>query len=417
MISIFTPTHDAKFLKEAYQSILSQTFTDWEWVLLLNNGLTRQQLPPEIALDLRVVIQQVDTVSGVGEAKALACELTKGEILLELDHDDKLLPEALADIDSAFRHSPSIVAAYTNAAQINEDGSPNMDEWGAVYGWKYRETNGYHECISFDPHPHNMSFIWYAPNHARAFRRTAYFEVGGYNPECKVLDDQDLMMRLYTLGEFLHIDKLLYLQRVYPAQTQKDPATNAFIQKRTVEMHGENITKMAAAWAKRRGLKVLDMGAAHRKPEGFEGCDIDDLPGVDYVFDANGKWPFEDGSVGVIRAVDFLEHVQDKLSVIREIYRVLAHGGILLSMTPSTDGRGAFQDPTHVAYYNENSFWYYTRKAYRDFIHGLEVEFQESNLWTDYPSDWHRQNQVSYVHAHLIALKQESRDFGGITHF
>ena len=33
---------------------------------------------------------------------------------------------------------------------------------------------------------------------------------------------------------------------------------------------------------------------------------------------------------------------------------------MLLSLTPSTDGRGAYQDPTHVAFYNENSFWYYT---------------------------------------------------------
>lgn len=421
MISVFTPTHKAKFLKEAYQSLTDQTLKDWEWILLLNNGLTRQQIPQGIALDSRVVIQQVDQVSGVGEAKRLACELTKGDILVELDHDDKLLPTALEDISHAFLSHPSVSFVYSNAAQINEDSSPNLDEWGAVYGWRYRDcnTNGvvYHECLSFDPHPHNVSFIWYAPNHVRAFRRSAYFEVGGYNAELKVLDDQDLMMRLYQHGEFLHLDKLLYLQRVYPGQTQKDPALNAYIQRHTVEMANENITKLAAAWAKRRGLKVLDMGAAHRKPDGFEGCDIDELPGVDHVFDANGRWPFEDGSVGVIRGVDFLEHVHDKLNAIREIYRVLAHGGMLLSMTPSTDGRGAYQDPTHVAYYNQNSFWYYTRKNYRDFIHGLEVQFQESNLWTDYPSKWHEENQVSYVHAHLIALKQESRDFGGIVHF
>ena len=66
----------------------------------------------------------------------------------------------------------------------------------------------------------------------------------------------------------------------------------------------------------------------------------------------------------MIRAVDFLEHVPDKVALFNELYRLLAHGGMLLSLTPSTDGRGAFQDPTHVAYYNENSFWYFTDANY-----------------------------------------------------
>ena len=49
----------------------------------------------------------------------------------------------------------------------------------------------------------------------------------------------------------------------------------------------------------------------------------------------------------MIRAVDFLEHVADKVALFNEVYRLLAPGGLLLSQTPSTDGRGAFQDPTH----------------------------------------------------------------------
>ena len=75
-----------------------------------------------------------------------------------------------------------------------------------------------------------------------------------------------------------------------------------------------------------------------------------------------------DNSVGVIRAVDFLEHVPDKIAIFNELHRLLAHGGMLLSLTPSTDGRGAFQDPTHVAFYNENSFWYFTDANYANFV-------------------------------------------------
>jgi len=44
----------------------------------------------------------------------------------------------------------------------------------------------------------------------------------------------------------------------------------------------------------------------------------------------------------------------------RETHRCLSPQGWLLSQTLSTDRRGAFQDPTHVSFWNSNSFWYYT---------------------------------------------------------
>ena len=66
-----------------------------------------------------------------------------------------------------------------------------------------------------------------------------------------------------------------------------------------------------------------------------------------------------DSSVGHPRR-DFLPKVQEKVSLFNEFYRLLHHGGLVEILTPSTDGRGAFQDPTHVAFDNENSFGYFT---------------------------------------------------------
>jgi SAM-dependent methyltransferase len=106
----------------------------------------------------------------------------------------------------------------------------------------------------------------------------------------------------------------------------------------------------------------------------------------------------------VIRAYDFFEHVADKIGLINEIYRLLAPGGILISRTPSTDGRGAFQDPTHVAFYNQNSFWYYTDRNLRQYVDGLDVRFQVSRLVTFFPTAWHQANNISYVDAFLLKL-------------
>ncbi len=68
----------------------------------------------------------------------------------------------------------------------------------------------------------------------------------------------------------------------------------------------------------------------------------------------------------------------------------------LLSQTPSTDGRGAFQDPTHISFSNSNAFWDYTRADQNCFI-DCPVRFQATRLKNFFPSEWHREHQIVYV--------------------
>jgi hypothetical protein len=76
---------------------------------------------------------------------------------------------------------------------------------------------------------------------------------------------------------------------------------------------------------------------------------------------------------------------------------------------PSTDGRGAFQDPTHVSFWNSNSFWYYTRADQNRFI-DCPVRFQANRLKNFFTSEWHR--ELVYVKADL--LKVVGRVPGGV---
>ena len=113
--------------------------------------------------------------------------------------------------------------------------------------------------------------------------------------------------------------------------------------------------------------------------------------------------PLPDNSCGVVRAHDALEHIRNSQLIMSEIHRVLAPGGILLSQTPSTDGRGAWQDPTHVSFWNQNSFWYWTRKQQAQYIRNARM-FRECKLATEFPDDYCRQNNIPYVIAHLEKL-------------
>lgn len=38
MISVITPTNDARFLKETWESLKKQTYQDFEWIVVPNNG-------------------------------------------------------------------------------------------------------------------------------------------------------------------------------------------------------------------------------------------------------------------------------------------------------------------------------------------------------------------------------------------
>lgn len=393
-MSIFTPSHNPKYLPDLYASIKEQPFD--EWLIAANNGCV---IPQEITQDPRVRVVRAEHIpSYVGALKRFACEQCTGDVLIECDHDDLLTPTAISDIRQAFE-DPSIGFVYSNSANFKDDFQPTP-KYGSEYGWRYRDFDhqGHKldEAIAFPLYPSGVSKIWYCPNHVRAWRKEAYWQAGGHPQDMRVLDDQDLIARTYLVAKFHHIDKCLYLYRITGENTWLK--YNQEIQQNVMRIHDIYLERIALKWAKDNGLLALDMGAYHRPTEGFKSCDI--RQGCDFQFDASGKWPFEDNSVGVIRAVDFMEHIPDKIHLINEMYRVLAHGGMLLSETPSTDGRGAFQDPTHCAYYNEHSFWYYTQSNMAAFVPEIKARFQTDVLTTYEP----RPN-IPYVKAYLVAMK------------
>lgn len=103
----------------------------------------------------------------------------------------------------------------------------------------------------------------------------------------------------------------------------------------------------------------IDIGCGNKKHHGFIGVDIFPAPSVDVVADLSKKFPFGDNSVDQIIANDFIEHLTDRIHTMNEIWRVCKSNALVDIFVPSSDGRGAFQDPTHVSFWNINSFQYY----------------------------------------------------------
>jgi len=147
----------------------------------------------------------------------------------------------------------------------------------------------------------------------------------------------------------------------------------------------------------------IDLGCGRRKKEGYFGIDVQSLEGVDLVCDCNEIIPLPDSCAEEIHAVDFLEHLYNdkRIHIMNEAWRLLKHGGLFYSKTPSTDGRGAFQDPTHYSFWNQNSFRYYYDQPHRA-LYNIKANFQVVSLKTT-PFD---KDGVCYVEALLRCVKE-----------
>lgn len=405
--SIITPEHDPAnipFLLELYECIVNQTYTNWEWVLYLNNKCTVEHIPEVIVKDNRVVIHRQDSDNtNIGYIKNKAFNLGSGDVLVEVDHDDQITPDCLEELFKAYQ-DPTVGFVYSDNAVYHMTGE--FLPYAEAYGWSHRtfQWKGMDLVAmnSFPPSAQALGYIWYAPDHVRSWRKEVYKQVGGHNTELSICDDHELMIRTYLQTRMCHIPKVLYIYRITGNNTWLE--RNEAIQIKTVELFNQYARQLAEKDCDIRGLLKVDIGGGLNPYPGYITVDTRDH--ADYVFDLNDGIPLPNNSVGVLNASHILEHLHDKTKIMGEIHRVLAHGGWAFIEVPSTDGRGAFQDPTHVSYWNENSFLYYTDKYLADFIDNDTIRFQEFRKQTFYPNEWMQNLNVLVTQAWLVAVKE-----------
>jgi len=404
MISIITPLHKPyeRYIRECYDSFRDQE--NWEWIVVENTG---GKLPEEIAVDRRVRTVTAADEEGrnsIGRLKSLGAAHAVGDILVELDADDLLAPDALAEIQVAFT-AASVAMVYSNSAHF--DAEWKSSGYSDYYGWRSRPVffRGHEliEMIGFPCDAQMMRRIEWAPNHVRAWRRAAYEQVGGHNPALKVGDDHDLCCRFFVAfgpRAIRHIDRCLYLYRTHAENSCN--LYNAEVQAQTDKNYLKYSRRMVIRQAQDDKLALLDLGGRLNAWPGFTTVD---RFGADILCDLNGPWPFPDNSVGVLRAAHIFEHLRDPIHTMNEAYRVLAPGGWLLLEVPSTDGRGAFQDPTHISFWNANSLWYYTDRNWSRFVPEYKGRFQVARSVTWFPTEFERTHNIPILQADLIALK------------
>jgi len=231
LVSVFTPTYRTgdRFLRPLV-AMKEQTYTNWEWIIWDDSdddGLTAAMIAAHANLDHRIRLIRPERHSGIiGEVKYNACALSRGDLLVELDHDDALTPDALERLIAAAGQFPDAGFFYTDYAEVDPHLNPLRypDGWGFGLGdYRTEMYRGRELLVAMTPgiSPKTIRHLVAAPNHLRAWRRDLYFRIGGHNREIHVADDFELMIRTFLETRMVHIPRLGYVQYQDGGNTQR----------------------------------------------------------------------------------------------------------------------------------------------------------------------------------------------------
>ena len=130
-VSIITPCYNSsKFLKETIQSVLSQTFSDWEWLITDDFSTDDSvEIINEIN-DPRIILTIAEKNGGAGKARNLSLEKASGRFITFLDADDFWEPTFLEEM-IAFMKKENAEIADSNYARCDENLAPKIADFKA----------------------------------------------------------------------------------------------------------------------------------------------------------------------------------------------------------------------------------------------------------------------------------------------
>ena len=122
-VSVIIATYNyGHYLAGALDSVLAQTFTDWE-AIVVDDGSTDPT--PEVVRpylqDFRVRYHRTDHL-GQPAAKNAGIRLARAPLIAFLDADDAWLPKKLASQVELFRRDPELGVGYARRLLMDEDG-------------------------------------------------------------------------------------------------------------------------------------------------------------------------------------------------------------------------------------------------------------------------------------------------------
>ena len=204
-VSVVMPMRDAdQFLNAAVKSILTQTFADFEFIIVDDGSRdgSRRRAEEYEAADTRVLVLS-SPGRGIVAALNHGIGLARGSLIARMDADDVALPHRLATQVAALDARPEVgvVGSYYTAIDIRGRALRDIVLPAAADTIRQRLSAG--NCIA---HPTVM------------MRRDAVLTAGLYRTDFPLCEDYDLWLRLSETTDIVNLPEILLLYRLHPAQ-------------------------------------------------------------------------------------------------------------------------------------------------------------------------------------------------------
>ncbi len=194
------PVYNAgKYLRLSVLSIVRQTFTDWE-LLIVDDGSTDDALQSIANInDGRIRILRDGKNKGLAARLNECIDLARGKYFARMDQDDASYPERFAQQIEALQKDFGLDLVAVRAITIDEDNRMTGIFPSAIAHDEIcaRPWRGFHF-----PHPTWMGKVEW-------FRKYRYAEPGPY-----FCEDQELLLRSYGKSSFATIDEIFFAYRV-----------------------------------------------------------------------------------------------------------------------------------------------------------------------------------------------------------
>lgn len=207
-VSVLVPVYQVNptFLQEMIESVLGQTYENWELCLVDDASIRYQE---EIATLLKDYARKDKRIKySIRKENGHICNTTndclamaKGEYVALLDHDDLLTPDALYEMAVAINANPDLDIIYSDEDKV--------DEWGVFSDPYYKP----------DWSPHSLWARMYVC-HLTVYRKSLVEKVGGFRVGYEGSQDYDLILRCSEKTNHIHhIPKVLYHWRSHSEST------------------------------------------------------------------------------------------------------------------------------------------------------------------------------------------------------
>lgn len=207
-ISIVVPLYNTpiRFLREMIESVLKQSYKNWELVLVDASDTDAMDLTKYIKhyKDDRINYCRLAKNGGIAENTNVAMAEANGEYIALLDHDDIISPNALYEVVQA----------------INETGADFLYSDEIVLDAQLKGLGEYHFKPDYSPDTlRGCNYI----THFSVFQKSLLQQVGMQLAKFDGAQDFDLILRLTERAkQVTHIPKILYYWRRHAGSTAGD---------------------------------------------------------------------------------------------------------------------------------------------------------------------------------------------------